>query len=72
MQQGVIKHILVEVRLIKEYSISLIAIDRIGDKIILRIAGDEVGKIIMNRMLSSTLCHSELSEESRDPSLHSG
>ena len=44
MQQGVISHIVVKAGLTKKYGITLDKIDKIGDKIILKIAEDELGK----------------------------
>jgi len=42
MQQGVIHHIVVKAGLTKKYDISLDKIDKIGDKIILKIGQDEL------------------------------
>mgnify|MGYP001045790874 CR=1 FL=1 len=42
LQQGIINHIVVRAGLIKKYHISLDKIDKIGDKIILNIAEDEI------------------------------
>lgn len=44
MQQGVINHIVVKAGLIKKYHVSLDKIDKIGDKVILKIREDELGK----------------------------
>jgi sporulation protein YlmC with PRC-barrel domain len=44
MQQGIINHIVVKAGLTKKYAIALDEIDKIGDKIILKIAEDELGK----------------------------
>jgi sporulation protein YlmC with PRC-barrel domain len=44
MQQGVINYIIVKAGLTKKYYISLDKIDKIGDKIILKIGEDELGK----------------------------
>jgi sporulation protein YlmC with PRC-barrel domain len=44
MQQGVINHIVVKAGLTKKYAITLDKIDRIGDKIILKIGQDELSR----------------------------
>jgi len=44
MQQGVISHIVLKAGLVKKYDISLDKIDKIGDKVILKIAEDELEK----------------------------
>jgi len=44
MQQGIINHIVVKAGLTKKYAVSLDEIDKIGDKVILKIAEDELGK----------------------------
>jgi len=44
MRQGVINHIVVKAGLTKKYDVSLDKIDKIGDKIVLRIGGYELGK----------------------------
>jgi len=44
MQQGVINHIVIKAGLTKKYDISLDKIDKTGDKIILKIGQDELGK----------------------------
>jgi len=44
MQQGVINHIVVKAGLTKKYDITLDKIDRIGDKVILKIGQGELGK----------------------------
>jgi sporulation protein YlmC with PRC-barrel domain len=46
MQQGVINHIVVKAGLTKKYDITLDKIDKIGDKIILKIGEDQLrGKL---------------------------
>ena len=47
MQQGVINHIVVKAGLIKKYNISLDKIDKIGDKMTLKIGEDELVKKII-------------------------
>ena len=44
MQQGVINNIVVKAGLTKKYDISLDEIDKIGDKMILKLGQDELGK----------------------------
>ena len=44
IQQGVISHIVLKAGLVKRYDISLDKIDKIGDKVILKIAEDELGE----------------------------
>jgi sporulation protein YlmC with PRC-barrel domain len=44
IQQGVINHIMIKAGLTKKYTITLDNIDKIGDKIILKIAEDELRK----------------------------
>ena len=44
MNEGVINHIVVKAGITKKYDVSLDKIDRIGDKIILKITEDELGK----------------------------
>ncbi len=44
IQQGVINHIVIKAGLTKKYNITLDNIDKIGDKIILKIAEDELRK----------------------------
>lgn len=44
MEQGVINHIVVKAGLTKKYAITLDKIDKIGDKVILKIGEDELGK----------------------------
>ena len=44
MQQGVINHIVVKAGLTKKYGVTLDEIDKIGDKIILKIGEGELGK----------------------------
>lgn len=44
IQQGVINHIVLKAGLTKKYNITLDNIDKIGDKIILKIAEDELRK----------------------------
>ena len=44
MQQGVINHIVIKAGLTKKYHITLDKIEKIGDKVILKITEDELGK----------------------------
>jgi len=44
MGQGIINYIVVKAGLTKKYDISLDKIDKIGDKIILKVGEDELGK----------------------------
>lgn len=44
MEQRLISHIVVKAGLTKKYDISLDKIEKIGDKVILKIAQDELGK----------------------------
>jgi sporulation protein YlmC with PRC-barrel domain len=44
IQNGIIDHIIVKARLIKRYAVSLDKIDKIGDRIVLKIRGDELPK----------------------------
>lgn len=44
MQHGVINHVIVKTGLTTKYSISLDKIDKIGDKVILKIREDELEK----------------------------
>ena len=44
MQQGIINHIVIKAGLTKKYHITLDKIDKIGDKVILRIGEEELRK----------------------------
>jgi sporulation protein YlmC with PRC-barrel domain len=50
IQQGVITHIVVRGGLVKEYDVGFDAIARIGDRIILKIAEDELKRKTVIRM----------------------
>ncbi len=44
LTQGVIHHIIVKAGLIKKHAVGLDKIDKLGDKLILRITEDELGR----------------------------